>query len=1061
MPSNRKTLIDGDFEVGSAHLYVDVENNRVGLNQANPASSLDVNGDIAVRGTTFIKANTGTNNLAIGTDAGTTSQGDNAVALGNQAGKTGQGSSATAVGHLAGLTGQGTHATAVGRQAGEGSQGSSATAVGHLAGQTGQGLQATAVGRLAGQTSQGNYTTAVGRQAGMTEQEGQATAVGNQAGESSQSYQAVAVGSSAGQSSQGSYAVAVGSSAGQTSQGNNTVAVGREAGQTGQGSDSVVVGYLAGQTSQGNFATAVGSSAGKTSQGASSTAVGRRAGETEQGSSATAVGHLAGATGQGSSAVAVGIQAGQTSQGHSATAVGLLAGRYNQSSRAVAVGRLAGQTSQGVASTAVGNQAGLTGQGNFGVAVGHVAGETGQGNNAIAVGREAGRTSQADNSIILNASGSEFNTTTASSFHVKPVRGGNFAASALAYTSTGEIVEETGTHFDTSGNVGIGTADPSSILNTYGGDLWDGADHTSQVCATLQVGRGAGVGDSAADQDTGAILEFRHSSDYRYVTIESVSEQTYSQDIGLRFKTVDGTGGPVERMRIDASGNVGIGTTSPETALQLHRLYGSDSLLSAGEIKFSTNNTEAATWDVGSIRGAVKLNAGGSSNYPGGIVFATKSPGSASGALTDKMVIDANGSVGIGTTNPTSKLETMINDDTGTSNTIALTIFADSSDHTNVADGFGSRIRFDTNRGTNAGGRNPSADIKGYIRSGAGTTGDFHALDLDVYGNDGALNPGISIVSKSHIVGTPADTLIHGNVGIGTTNPSDKLHIYGSPMIQHDTVYNFDNSQGWYKIGVWDPTGITGARLKISFLGMEGYSSQNIVRGGETILYASCNNNVPATKANIDGRLHAYGDPVITQVKFVHLDGSRHKFEIRAYIKTFVQMSMTVECTQTESFTKDVTASTDPGSDSSTVSHALFTHVVNNNGNVGIGTTNPSSRLTVNEIPVHSASYDHSLAPMTITNRTPTSNSTLNDPKHVLNLAREGTNSESYGARATFKLSRYENNGSNSRTRLDLNLAHGSYDEPHIMTFRSDGNVGIGKTNPGAALDVNGTVKSG
>ena len=45
MSSNKKTLIDGDFQVGSAHFYVDVDNNRVGLNQANPASSLDVNGN--------------------------------------------------------------------------------------------------------------------------------------------------------------------------------------------------------------------------------------------------------------------------------------------------------------------------------------------------------------------------------------------------------------------------------------------------------------------------------------------------------------------------------------------------------------------------------------------------------------------------------------------------------------------------------------------------------------------------------------------------------------------------------------------------------------------------------------------------------------------------------------------------------------------------------------------------------------------------------------------------------------------------------------------------------
>jgi hypothetical protein len=77
----------------------------------------------------------------------------------------------------------------------------------------------------------------------------------------------------------------------------------------------------------------------------------------------------------------------------------------------------------------------------------------------------------------------------------------------------------------------------------------------------------------------------------------------------------------------NGGGNVGIGTTNPETTLQLHKEYDADSLLSAAEIKFSTNNVSNASWDVGSIRGAVSLNAGGSSNYPGGLVFATKSPG--------------------------------------------------------------------------------------------------------------------------------------------------------------------------------------------------------------------------------------------------------------------------------------------------------------------------------------------------------------------------------------------------------------------------------------------------
>ena len=120
-----------------------------------------------------------------------------------------------------------------------------------------------------------------------------------------------------------------------------------------------------------------------------------------------------------------------------------------------------------------------------------------------------------------------------------------------------------------SGNVGIGTVSPSSRFVSYGGGLWDGSDHTSKVCATLLVGRGGGSGASTQDSGTGAILEFRHHSDYRYVTMESVSEGNYSGDIGLRFKTIDESTGPEERMRIDAHGNVGIGTASPSAPLHV------------------------------------------------------------------------------------------------------------------------------------------------------------------------------------------------------------------------------------------------------------------------------------------------------------------------------------------------------------------------------------------------------------------------------------------------------------------------------------------------------------
>jgi len=345
-------------------------------------------GDVQIRGTTFIKANSNTNNVAIGTNAGETIQGVNTVAVGVGAGRTTQGASAVAVGDNAGETSQGTQSVAVGIQAGQTSQGASAVAVGREAGETSQGNEAVAMGYGAGQTSQGSHATAVGNAAGSTGQGTSATAVGHVAGLTSQGAYATAVGRLAGESSQGAAAVAMGNIAGRTSQGADAVAVGNIAGTTSQGSHAVAVGYAAGSTGQGAQAVAVGYQAGQTSQNAYATAVGRQAGQTSQGNNATAMGN----------------QAGQYNQRFFCTAIGHAAGVYNQSltdddSRSVAIGADSGLTSQGI--------------------------------HSIAIGHFAGHNSQPNQSTVLNASGIVVNGV-ANGFSVRPVNTGT--GSAVYYT---------------------------------------------------------------------------------------------------------------------------------------------------------------------------------------------------------------------------------------------------------------------------------------------------------------------------------------------------------------------------------------------------------------------------------------------------------------------------------------------------------------------------------------------------------------------------------------------------------------------------------------------------
>ena len=234
----------------------------------------------------------------------------------------------------------------------------------------------------------------------------------------------------------------------------------------------------------------------------------------------------------------------------------------------------------------------------------------------------------------------------------------NTGGYALAFSKHNSSSDEYSTwsekvRIDQNGNVGIGTTSPSSVFNTYGGGLWDGSSMASKVCATLQVGRGGGSGAAANDTGFGGILEFRHHSDSRFVTIESVSEAAYSASIGLRFKTHGGTGDG-ERMRIDGAGNVGIGTNNPTRNLHVfHPTYGIHR-----SIYWSEKPGNPAT------QNPLQMGYLGSSNpsYASGAIGLFKN--TYEGSSEDETVrIQANGiswfkggNVGIGTNNPENPL---------------------------------------------------------------------------------------------------------------------------------------------------------------------------------------------------------------------------------------------------------------------------------------------------------------------------------------------------------------------------------------------------------------------
>lgn len=124
-----------------------------------------------------------------------------------------------------------------------------------------------------------------------------------------------------------------------------------------------------------------------------------------------------------------------------------------------------------------------------------------------------------------------------------------------------------------------------------------------------------------------------------------------------------------ERVRIDSSGNIGVGITNPQTLLQLRRtdgVYGTsyqpifyiDNSSSGANITLNTG-LGALGWKVDTLYDVANIEAvreNPSSGTFSALVFRTNSSNSSTGSGTERLRVTSGGLVGIATASPTSHL---------------------------------------------------------------------------------------------------------------------------------------------------------------------------------------------------------------------------------------------------------------------------------------------------------------------------------------------------------------------------------------------------------------------